>query len=235
MTVVFMHIPKAGGTSLRRLLSDSVDPARISAAAEDPDLRELGETRQQYSLFMGHFSFDGIAPYAAEGAQLITLLRHPVDRVASLYRFWRAYFGKPLNGTEPPSLVEGPRHAGRLSFVDFVLSENPYVVEQARNGVAKRAFERLVTCAAVGFVEGIDQFVEQLSGLGILRKGSRISKLNVTSELEADDKGARIVKQDLIRHRPVIESANRVDLLLYAKAWSHFADHPISRLGVKRH
>jgi hypothetical protein len=88
--IVFLHIPKTGGTTLTALLEktvgkDALCPERFNSLP----LRQAGYLAS-YSVFSGHF--DRLSVRVIPGpTKVITVLRRPRDRIISTYRFWRAH------------------------------------------------------------------------------------------------------------------------------------------------
>ncbi len=93
LALLFMHIPKTAGTSIRSLLE------RPFAAHERAYLyneswgisleafRSLpNKEKEQFRLVCGHFNF-GVHEWMPQEARYITILRDPVERVISLYHF----------------------------------------------------------------------------------------------------------------------------------------------------
>jgi len=119
-TVLFLHIPKAGGSTLQSCIYDSVhhDLGEKSAGQpelngevyfypigffKDPGLEPSGNVKNAVSVsrlkaVLGHFSY-GIHRYTSTPIAYVTLLRDPVERVISLYYhlvtygLWRADIG----------------------------------------------------------------------------------------------------------------------------------------------
>ncbi len=93
-TLVFIHLPKTGGTALRTSLLRAFDPpvTALVYAASDLDgamtrqeFNQLpAEVRSGLRLVMGHFSY-GIHRQVERPCRYATLLRDPVERVVSLY------------------------------------------------------------------------------------------------------------------------------------------------------
>jgi hypothetical protein len=119
--LVFLHIPRTGGTTLTRLLKgrfakDQIFvaqmPAPTSAAQQFAALPE--PTRQAVRLLLiGHHEYTQDAVWPAD-AVYITMLRDPVKRIVSTYRFIHEHPADPLYAT-----VVG----GGMSLREFVTSE----------------------------------------------------------------------------------------------------------------
>jgi hypothetical protein len=98
--LIFLHIHKTAGTTLNRiieweynpLLIFTVDPHGIRATAER--FKTLSERRRRrFRVVRGHL-FYGIHEFLPQGASYITMLRDPVSRLLSSYRFilrWRLH------------------------------------------------------------------------------------------------------------------------------------------------
>lgn len=90
-TLIFLHIPKAGGSTLRQLLHKQYPAESIYKIESDinGDILRLGELNperlQQIRLVTGHMAF-GLHQHF-ERARYITLLRDPLKRVVSEYQF----------------------------------------------------------------------------------------------------------------------------------------------------
>lgn len=123
-TLLFLHLPKSGGTTLRHVLERQFPPGRSLSAYPTPEshaatragrlvlppaLAELTpEQRSRYDLVSGHFSY-GIHEAFARSCRYLTFLRRPVDRVVSLYYHARAHADHvvhPLIHDEGLSLAE---------------------------------------------------------------------------------------------------------------------------------
>jgi hypothetical protein len=97
-TLVFMHLPKTGGTALRSALRAAYDPHRaafIYAAGDLDDAMTLEAFEalpeaemERLRLVMGHFRF-GIHARIGRPSRYVTLVRDPVERVVSLYHHFR--------------------------------------------------------------------------------------------------------------------------------------------------
>jgi hypothetical protein len=82
--LVFVHIPKAAGTSLREVIARQY-PRRVQLATEGPIVLSERQ-RQSVRVLVGHVDYDTYAQLAAP-VDVITMLRDPVQRIISLYYY----------------------------------------------------------------------------------------------------------------------------------------------------
>lgn len=114
--LIFVHIPRTGGTSFRKVLEDNFSKDSILSIYGDDILRARSVVCSHTSLdtisvIRGHFSFGlheliGERPY-----QYVTIIRHPVSRVMSLYNYIRSDQMHPMHS---PVMS--------MSLLDFVTS-----------------------------------------------------------------------------------------------------------------
>jgi hypothetical protein len=87
--IFFIHIPKAAGTTLRKALERSVRDRLVPAYEEAMSL-EKAVARASFlrsdSIIFGHFSW-GLHERFSRPPQYACVLRNPVDRVISWYRW----------------------------------------------------------------------------------------------------------------------------------------------------
>jgi hypothetical protein len=100
--IIFLHVPKAAGSTLNRLIEleyplfeiYSIDPVffrRSWTHLQRLSAKRLGKIR----IFKGHMLF-GLHTILPQSATYITVLREPVDRVLSAFYFMRSYKLHPL-------------------------------------------------------------------------------------------------------------------------------------------
>lgn len=90
--VIFVHIPKTAGRTLRAIIRRQYRPEEVcttSREAGDPiqDFLALSEAEKaRLRIVQGHFSY-GLHEHVSRPAVYVTMLREPIARVISYYRF----------------------------------------------------------------------------------------------------------------------------------------------------
>lgn len=92
-TVLFMHIAKTAGTAFREAIAENYRQSEIAYLYPDPpglltyklELLPL-EQRRGFRLVIGHFQY-GIHDLLPQKCQYVTIVREPVARVISHYRY----------------------------------------------------------------------------------------------------------------------------------------------------
>ncbi len=100
--VIFLHIPKAAGTTLERILVKQYSREQtfvLQASELLPTLKDFpAQQRSQIRLLSGHMAY-GAHECFAEPSVYVSMIRHPVQRLISHYRFVLARPHHYLYGT----------------------------------------------------------------------------------------------------------------------------------------
>jgi len=217
--VIFLHVPKAAGSTLNRLIECeyplfemySIDPVfdRWSwAHLQCLSKRRLGKIR----VFKGHMLF-GLHAILPQPATYITVLREPVDRVLSSFFFMRSYKLHPLywrfkreNWTLEDFVRRSPRDNVQCKILAGVEYAKPFTAEIYE--IAKENLRRYFS------VVGLAERFEESLALMKLRFGwklQRYSSFNVSR--------TRPRKGDVPRSTlDLIEEKNSFDISLYEYA-----------------
>jgi len=139
----FVHLPKTGGASVGRWLESQFDSHAACPAWNPEDFELLGPERvQEYQLWRGHLVGKQLA--RLEGSfDLFTLLRDPVSRIHSAYRWLRGIDSEYWRQAEADARSRGEEVASspeqrdaaarmmelaaRLSLQEFVTCDDPVV------------------------------------------------------------------------------------------------------------
>jgi hypothetical protein len=226
--VIFLHLPKAAGQTLNAILARQYDP-RATVVITDPSsvARALGREERPPALVRGHVPY-GIHEAIGMDALYITMLREPVSRVVSVYRFvWR-------NPDHPLHTVVRSNGMTLRDFVTHDVDREDVFNGQTRliagrsdadpdSTALVRAKEHLRDMAAVGIVEKFDEsvmlFRERLDWMVPF-----YTKRNVAPQRSDTEKLSPDVRE-------LIESMNRLDIDLYRDALCLF-DERISTAGT---
>ena len=138
--VVFLHIPKTAGTSLIELVSRNFGQDEVLRITDVQ--RPIAEITAEIELALaagarficGHFPFAVVAPLG-DDVQVFTMLRDPVERMVSLYTFWR--FRDPGSDADPASQF-CCQLARSMSFGEFLACEHPLIVAATRDEMCKQ-------------------------------------------------------------------------------------------------
>lgn len=92
--LVFVHVPRTGGTTLQRVISDRYPPDRIlsfddPARAEEAIAALSPAARDEVEAVVGHVHY-GIHRHFDQPARYLTMLRNPATRIASHFRYARS-------------------------------------------------------------------------------------------------------------------------------------------------
>jgi len=87
-SIVFLHIPKTGGTTLSKLIEKMYNTYLIWHQSEG-DFRSLSpEEREHYRIIIGHTNLGmKLHEYVTQPCAYVTILRDPIERILSLYYY----------------------------------------------------------------------------------------------------------------------------------------------------
>jgi hypothetical protein len=246
-TLVFLHIQKCAGNTLIGLLESHFKPNDIlKGHLLHGKALQIRRPPREYRLIAGHNTYDDIAAMPIDPVY-ITMLRDPIKRVVSLYYFWRSHRSEYVEKHD----LRGPRLAKKLSFAEFIESDEPQAQFNVNNGQARqfmnglrgpvglseqkfldKAQRRLAECAFVGITEQFDQSVELLCYILGWTVPGKMQRLNTSRINEQDDPRYEPVDREPISKELMCRLAerNRVDSELY-RFGAHLFRHKFNTMN----
>ena len=182
--LVFFHVMKCGGTSVRAGLAAGaagrrrgpnvfeLDGAAAKAAAggghaDEWQFRDAllpyALTAMHPSVVLGHFRYRDRYADLADDALFVTVLRDPVERMVSLYK-WRRYkdgIAAPLSRSFDQLVSSGRWSKQGQAYVDTFCGRDD--LHARSEEAAAAAVANLRRFAVVGFIEHLDDFSDQVS------------------------------------------------------------------------
>ncbi|MGI8960486.1 MAG: DUF4118 domain-containing protein [Bryobacteraceae bacterium] len=218
-TVLFMHIPKTGGTAFREAIVGNYSASQVAYLYPDPPgflFCEFGslplEQRARFRLVLGHYHF-GVHRFLPQKSTYISIVRDPVRRVISHFR----YLIEPEKGPDSasPSLLAELLERGPTVNLDNLMVRcfSGVVKADVPPGLVNRNVYELAvhnlrtSFKFVGYQERSD---EAYAALQAQFGWNRRAALEVVNRGASDDGRFESV-------RKTIEHFNRWDCQLYAE------------------
>jgi hypothetical protein len=177
--VVFFHVMKCGGTSVRDGLSAGItgarkgpevfeldgEAAKLSAGGRDPDNWKFRDALLPYVLrttrprvVLGHFRYRDGYRELLDGAHFVTVLRDPCERMVSLYKYrlYKEGVDVPVTGGFD-EFIRSSRWAkeGHAYVTTFCGGTD---MDPRSDAAVAAAVANLGRFAVVGFTEALDDF-----------------------------------------------------------------------------
>lgn len=130
--LVLLHLQKTGGTSLHALLARGFPPAAICPVRYNELDRVPPAELARYRYFSGHYDHDALAAIPGP-KRVVTILREPRARLASLYLFWSRHSAEWVSRhpDHPPALARQC-----ADFTAFLA--HPALLPATDNDIARR-------------------------------------------------------------------------------------------------
>ncbi|PJF40259.1 MAG: hypothetical protein CUN54_05900 [Phototrophicales bacterium] len=167
--LVYLHIPKTAGTSFVHILKQHFEENKIMQQPFMTLPKVDAESLAGYDLISGHFTYD-ILKFISRPHFIITMLRHPIDRVLSYYGFVREMPKNPVHeyANEFPfdQFIDLPHKAIRwhvYNQMTAMLSNITMWDEPPTEDDLQLAKQNLQEMAFVGMTEFFDESVRLLN------------------------------------------------------------------------
>ncbi|MDV3351376.1 sulfotransferase family 2 domain-containing protein [Leptothoe sp. LEGE 181152] len=227
--VIFLHIPKAGGTTLNGIINQKYSKNRtfrFNGINQKHELAKIAEyKRRNLQLIRGHFAF-GLHKYLSCPSTYFTLLREPVKREISHYHYVRRSSNlKGFNEVQSQTLEEfilaskGNIQTRLLYGLSDIKAQN----DNEMLKIAKQHLEQYFS--VIGLVERFDESLILLQDAFDWSTPVYV-KQNITSQRQLNSQSISASTMELIQER------NSMDIKLYEYAKEKF-EQQIDSLGER--
>jgi len=173
-TLAFMHVPKTGGTSLDNLLRTVYGSAyhRVSNGSNLVQrLDGISKTNKDIACISGHFEW-GMHRYLHKNVRYVVVLRHPIERLLSLFAFVQT---REMHKLHQSSLsMDFARWVDQSEYACFDNDITRFMSGMSDRGIFPRKtqvtssdFQRAVTnlfkCWSVGDTAHLTRFVQDIA------------------------------------------------------------------------
>jgi len=190
----FLHVPKCGGTTASIILANGFAAAEsfspYAGAYYPRDFLCHPSCDRRAPYYAGHFGWCVPAAFSPGTVRVSTMLRHPVERLLSLFNYLRQH-QRLSPGLTFERWIRASVRFGETMTSQFIHSDaldedtGAEASGAAANAVLSTALANLRRCAVVGIAERIDESVNLLADeMGFLPP-ERIARYNPTAEQPA--------------------------------------------------
>ncbi|MFZ0616822.1 MAG: DUF4214 domain-containing protein [Chthoniobacterales bacterium] len=244
--IIFLHLPKTGGTTLHHLLVEGRSDGEICPERHNGLHAFTAGELAKYRVFSGHFDHPSTELIPGRKA-VITMFREPVARLVSLYHFQKSHrdevierdglriarLARDHSMAEFFALEEIRSHPTINNAMTRILSERvPLWRWEAGSQYSgplqppnlEVALKNLKGLRAFGIIEQYDESIRVMFDKLGLPIPQEIPRKMVLDKIMEEDPGLEIIEKEPVTQelRDLLEELTEVDARLYARATALF-------------
>jgi hypothetical protein len=214
--LIFLHIPKTAGSTLKKILVRNYRYAHSLFGYEFAAHRELFLRRfwdgSDKRLYLDHIRWSDLGEERVSRARVLTMLRDPVERAVSMYVYCRTHADNPLHeiitsqGMSLEAFIMSPHFASRANFQTAFLT-SAGAADPLASAKANLMSENVVFGVTERFDESVLLFAKDLG----------LRNVHYTRENVSRKRPSSTAMPDALRER--IVELGQSDMALYAWAW----------------
>lgn len=131
--LVFLHLPRTGGTTLHHHLAAHFTPDEICPKRFSPLDQYTPTQLEKWRFFSGHFNADEIRLIPGR-LFIVAILRDPIERLLSNYYFWKRHRRAAIEKHG----LDGPKATKDGTLADFLSSNVGRVLDSTNNMMARK-------------------------------------------------------------------------------------------------
>jgi Sulfotransferase family len=257
LRLVFVHLPKTGGTTLHHHFSAHFTPDEICPVRSPGLQRYTVAELAQWRYFSGHFNADEIKRIPGP-VFIVTVLRNPIERLLSHYYFWKRHTAQYIERLQ----LRGPKHTRDGTLLDFLRSTEPTVFAGANNRMARqlagqiikrpgggamldeaedirgmtdlqivhRALENLLSFDVFGDISKLKEIYSTVAETFLMAPLDDLARLNTRDQID-DERGPWVEELITPEIRALLQDNTRLDRIIYQLAYEHWQK---SRLPLEK-
>jgi hypothetical protein len=132
--LAFIHIPKTAGTSITNTISELYGALTFPAMTTLDYACYKEDEIEHFRFYKGHSYYRDFRRLPG-GTIFFSVFRGPTERAISLYRYWRSI---DVTHIADPIVSEACEIARSSGIIDFIYSDNPFIIEHLRLGLIRQ-------------------------------------------------------------------------------------------------
>lgn len=192
--LIFIHIPKAGGTSLHYHLLGGVDENKVCPKRHNDLLLSPKIFLQKYTLFSGHYDIRAADIIPGEEKAVVTMLREPKERLISLYTYLAAHRPERIRSMDF-KMAEAAKSNNFEGFLKAALRINPAAIDNtyARTFGSTLPISRWETAADRPWMDRLATLNDSMWRQVLDRAKLRLRSLDAIGFVETFDESCKFI------------------------------------------